>query len=119
MDKVLRVLKIERVQHAELPAAVTNVVVPPPLVLVKDEPKETVPEVAGHDDQSTALVLFSDTPVSKGNQILSQVLNLLAACKSPQQEIREIIFFTTVENPLSRTQKRINQSYALLHRRIL
>jgi hypothetical protein len=119
MEEVLRVLKIERVQHAELPAAVTTVVAPPPLVLVKDAPKETVPEVAGHDDQSTALVLFSDTPVSKGNQILSQVLNLPAACKSPQQEIREIIFFATVENPLSRTQKRINQSYALLHRRIL
>jgi hypothetical protein len=119
MEEVLRVLKIERVQHAELPAAVTTVVVPPPLVLVKDEPKETVGEVAGHDDQTTALVLFSDTPVSKGNQILSQVLNLLAACKSPQQEIREIIFLTTVENPLSRTQKRFNQSYALLYRRIL
>jgi hypothetical protein len=72
MEEVLRVLKIERVQHAELPAAVTTVVVPPPLVLVKDEPKETVLEVAGHDDQSTGLVLFSNTPVSIGNQILSQ-----------------------------------------------
>ncbi|CAM6017207.1 unnamed protein product [Sphagnum balticum] len=95
MEEVLRVLKIERIQHAELPAAVTTVVVPPPLVLVKDEPKETVPEVAGHDDQSTALVLFSDTPVSKGNQILSQMMEDVVVMQILQKKKKRLQFQTT------------------------